>query len=314
MCLVVLLMRISCNTHAMIIYCDYGTMSWNGIEDIYECSVTAISAEKEVTDIRGDHKGHNSNYDVEGLYVGNIHLTHIPKGIGRFFPSLRGIYLKNSGLQKISADDFKPFPYLTRFDSWNNKLESLDGNIFKYTPEMKWITFNNNSIIHVGENLLTNLAKLWDPSNKEAKKVDFRSNPCIDFEADSYKQMQQMSTKLQACFLSNTSLVSSAIESLENRCGNENFLKIASILEFFMNETASENKKYVIENRNLIDVIARLETKLEGALTLLNESQILISTKQLEITDLKLQLRVYEMENVEDSKKIKRLEEKIRVC
>lgn len=59
----------------------------------------------------------------------------------------------------------------------SNAVEKLESDLFKFTPNIKFVTFSSNKINYVGEDLLTNFTSL--------SRIDFSRNKCIDRKATS---------------------------------------------------------------------------------------------------------------------------------
>lgn len=163
----------------------------------------------ELSEVTGEHDGEFTNFDVESLYLRNQNLGHIPSGIEKFFPNLRAIEWHNSNLLEISADDLKPFPELLLFSADTNKVESLDGDLFKNTPNIQSIDFRNNSISYVGDGILVNL--------NELKFAQFEGNPCVDYCARSFEEIIELNEILPStCSSATTTRKTSELIKFEN--------------------------------------------------------------------------------------------------
>lgn len=161
---------------------------WLGLGNAYTCRAAVFALEDEfyLHEVGFDHLEGKSKYDVEVFDVQNQTFRYIPKNLDEFFPNLKCINWYNSDLTSISSDDLKPFPDLVRLGVWLNNLESLDGDLFKYTPKLKIIDFEENHIRHVGHGLLSGLHEL--------EEIYFWNNICIDddaFDSESVRQLEQ---------------------------------------------------------------------------------------------------------------------------
>ena len=88
----------------------------------------------------------------------------------------------------ISAEDLKPLPNLLMLIIGGQKLITIDGDLFKHTPWVTDILFNDNIIENVGLDLLTGLTNLT--------YVDFTSNTCINRSADTPAAIENLRNEL----------------------------------------------------------------------------------------------------------------------
>lgn len=138
--------------------------------------------------VKGDHLPGKNNLHVEAFDLQNQDLRQIPSEVGIFFPYLRILQWFNSNLWSLSATDLQQFPNLILLIVSKNKITTLDSDVFRFTPRLISINFENNLLFHVGENMLGNLRYLT--------KAYFRSNPCYnDFEVTA-NGIKQLNTKL----------------------------------------------------------------------------------------------------------------------
>lgn len=106
----------------------------------------------------------------------------------------------------VDASDLEPFPKLTQISFSNNQLVSLDENLFMHTPKLEVIYFTFNLLQHVGYNLMTDLTELT--------YADFEWNPCVDFHANTTKLIQELFEilKIQCPPLDSTTTLTSTTE------------------------------------------------------------------------------------------------------
>lgn len=60
----------------------------------------------------------------------------------------------------LTAKDLQPFANLVSFDLHDNKITSLDGDLFNFTPNSIYANFMFNQIQHIGDDLVTTLNNL----------------------------------------------------------------------------------------------------------------------------------------------------------
>ena len=79
-----------------------------------------------VQKVEGIHLNEKTNADVTALNIVEQNYPRILKNIENFFPHLIAILWDNSGLEEISAADFRPFPRLRLIRIWCNNLTSIE--------------------------------------------------------------------------------------------------------------------------------------------------------------------------------------------
>lgn len=160
---------------------------WDVLQERYRCQPNITGSGNTLEAIHGNHMRGKTNADVEFLYVEGQAMNSLPRDIEVFFPKLIGLYILDSGLLTISAEDLRPFPNLLLFGSQENPLESLDGDLFKYTRKLRRVNISNQ-LQHVGHDLLAglhNLTNAW-----------FLYNPCISVDAYTKETVEALKLQL----------------------------------------------------------------------------------------------------------------------
>lgn len=137
----------------------------------------------------------------------------LPKNIDRFFRNLVGIYINNSKLLAISAEDLQPFPDLLYFRSFTNPLVSIDGDLFKHTSNLTYVALFDSQLQHVGYDLLTWLNDLMEvdvrATNPEAiaalkRNLSISCSPTTEIIPDNLKErireLEQTVLRIKASF------------------------------------------------------------------------------------------------------------------
>jgi BTB/POZ domain len=124
----------------MEIQCRFGNNEWDSIVR-YTCFVESsnITIREDIRSYIGNHEAGRADQDVEVLYIqSNPNFHFIPRGIGRIFPNVIGIWIYDTGLREIQADDLLGLDNLEKI--WlciNNQLTSLPLNLFMHTRQLK---------------------------------------------------------------------------------------------------------------------------------------------------------------------------------
>lgn len=126
----------------------------------YLCEVTIINVENSttVTEVSGTHLEGKNNEDVKAFVIRNqTTITKIPEGIEKFFADLELFIWEFGHISTIDSSTFKPFPNLVFIDLGNNRLVTLNSNLFQHTRKLRVISFAGNLLEQVGHDLLTGL-------------------------------------------------------------------------------------------------------------------------------------------------------------
>jgi Leucine-rich repeat (LRR) protein len=167
--------------HGIIFNCRFLNETWNYIGNNYQCKLSSVTPgnSSALEQVNGVHYEWKDNLDVETISASNLDLKVLPKRIANFFPHIRGIFLGSSNLWQITVDDLKQFPFLMYLNLDGNKIIALENDLFRYTPRLVLVDFDDNLIFHVGEDTFKNL--------KFITRLNFLKNPCYSGSAsDSY--------------------------------------------------------------------------------------------------------------------------------
>lgn len=87
----------------------------------------------------------------------------------------------------ISAQDLQ-IPTLESLSLYGNNFTSIDGDLFSFTPRMKFIHLGHNQIQHVGTDLLSSLSHL--------QRLYLNGNICIDKSAETREEVEELVKQL----------------------------------------------------------------------------------------------------------------------
>lgn len=164
----------------------------------YSCQLFRVELDAEgnenvLTEVRGTHLQGRSDEDVGFLWSSDAYpFQRIPINVANFFPNLLDIRFVGGNLTFVSANDLQQFPLLQILYIKHHQIETLDGNLFEHTPNIRITEFDFNQITSVGHGLLDGLPNLV--------RVNFLGNPCIDFRATTQAEIETLRTQLvQQC-------------------------------------------------------------------------------------------------------------------
>lgn len=171
--------------------CVDDNWNWEG-EPSRECRVKYLridSHNENITSVDGDSEYQGNHQNTTTLFINSQIVHFMPHRIEKFFPELTEIAIINSKLKSINKSDLKHFMRLKSLDLRGNGLESLDGDLFEFNPEIEYINFSDNKIKFVEENVLNSLLKL--------KHANFLENICINDEATSKTKISILIEKIE---------------------------------------------------------------------------------------------------------------------
>ena len=127
----------------------------------------------EITSVNGQTTPTN----IEQLVFREQTIKRLPKGLGKFFPSLKVLKFEFSALESLEQSDLSSFKFLKALYLQFNNIEKLEEGLFEYNPELWNVNFSDNKIKSVGVDLLKSLKKLT--------YACFNRNKCINMDFNS---------------------------------------------------------------------------------------------------------------------------------
>ncbi|KAL7011916.1 hypothetical protein ACKWTF_014511 [Chironomus riparius] len=247
-----IILAVFASSQSVSFNCQYVTGEWGTLTNIYYCNaVNALNAtsldEVKVNSISGMHSAGYDSDNVEYLNVYNKgKMSFFPNGLNKFFKNLKGVCVGKMGLQEIHQSDLKDFPELVDLRLYDNQLEIIEEDLFKFNPKLDSIFLNSNKISQIDPNVFDNLPKL--------SSLYLDSNACISFNAinsESQVQMIIKKVKLQ-CTNANNSNLTQKVKNLEIESKTLNSTKL--------NENLQNSKFSNSFQNNLQDLKATVRT------------------------------------------------------
>ncbi|KAG5668989.1 hypothetical protein PVAND_016892 [Polypedilum vanderplanki] len=177
-------------SNAVTIDCNYHKDGdWWAVTLKYYCEVTNdlnINS-KDMTDIDGVNGELPSGItldDIQGVNMENLTTFYFPKGLEKIFKNLLMIDINYGRLKEIHQNDFSPFPQLKSLELFENDIEVLEDDLFKFNPNLEMIWLSSNKIFHVSPTAFAAI--------KNLRYISFDSNPC----ASQYVQNNATAAKI----------------------------------------------------------------------------------------------------------------------
>lgn len=183
------------------------------IGSIYTCEAGVLTDGSDtVSAIYGNHQSGKTDLDVHGLVLQSKGLDFVPRNVDSFFPNIRAVDLYSNLISSIRNVHLRQFKNMVYFAVMDNKLTSLDSNLFDGLPFLNYISFTNNSIKHVGHDfILPSLGEIY-----------FDLNDCISYNAVNATQIDSLRFKLLLNCPPTISQIEDTLEGRPNLLTNVN--------------------------------------------------------------------------------------------
>lgn len=145
---------------------------------------------------------------ISALTIINKKAFYIPKFIEGVAKSLEGIGIINCRLKSIDKRDLKQFTNLRGLWLVDNDLEVLESDLFEFTTKLEIINFSGNQLKLVESNVLEPL--------KNLKQAFFKNVGCVNYSAESSKELKELKKKLGECETPEMKKIKSELSELQN--------------------------------------------------------------------------------------------------
>ncbi|KAG5668979.1 hypothetical protein PVAND_016882 [Polypedilum vanderplanki] len=178
------------------INCEFATVQiYISDSDVYNCNSINIPnySGDTITEVTGTHQNNKTNYDVESIwFYGNSTLDFFPRGITKFFPNIKAVWIEDTQILELNGDELDEFgDKLVYFFYRYSNLTTISSSLLKKTPNVVYFLVAYTKLQHVGFDLFTShdITKLqW---------LSFAYNSCIHMWDDSQNGIQNIMDKLK---------------------------------------------------------------------------------------------------------------------
>lgn len=246
---------------AFAVVCNFSPGRFHIVGNVYTCSVTKLENEwSPDIEVRGDHRRHKTNSDLNFISSDGIKFHAMPKGFQKVFLNLVGLHIKDGGIRHLTQDDLEDYTNLTYLSLNMNNIEHLDSVVFEFNSKLEHISFVSNKLTSIGGSTLKPLTKLHS--------AHFNLNICIDEYAVTRADVEKLvpiirancKVRFEPAILKLEQRYSILEESLRSKIAERSFLQPSTkmIEEKFDQQ---EKKLKILENKNdeLNARISRLE-------------------------------------------------------
>ncbi|CAG9810854.1 unnamed protein product [Chironomus riparius] len=277
------------------IQCEYGTDSYFAVRFVYECrlrnTLNIKSRESAVINsVNGSHLSGKSNADVTGFWSSDSSyvIEYFPRNLDNIFTNLKMIEIQYGRLKEIQQSDLRPFTKLVVLSLYDNNIEFLEDGLFAYNPELKFVDFSANKIIHIGSQVFDNLNTLTSLWLHENKCIDMDGNNiqtsvkevisqaksrCLDYpEID--KDLQKLENSLLYVSSESLPIFDQNLQKLQSRFQNSTISQYLPLKERFQAITSWKSKNIW----TVKDKMSSIETALASCKSELNQIKIINTT------------------------------------
>lgn len=168
--LFLIVLHVSAFAECIELYCDFREDELG-----YKCESKGVAItsrnDRTIKNIVGEHLEGKTNEDVKFFRNYKIIMNYFPLNLTTGFKNLEVVQVNFSDLKRITASDLEQFGENLKI-LWlgDNIVEVIEGDLFKYTPNVESFGLSPQKIKHVDDGTfakLTKLHSLW-----------FSKNPC----------------------------------------------------------------------------------------------------------------------------------------
>ncbi|XP_070505643.1 carboxypeptidase N subunit 2-like [Chironomus tepperi] len=146
------------------IHCEFEDEDFEHFGEFYSCIIENLvfnSDENSTASFFGEHQNSSlSNDDVKAVKTDIHRMIYFPQSIQNTFKNLEVIYMNDGFLVKITQRDLQPFPKLRMLDLFENRLEVLEQDLFKFNSMLQSVWLSNNRIYEIHPQVFDHLVHL----------------------------------------------------------------------------------------------------------------------------------------------------------
>lgn len=241
-------------TFSINVTCEFSLEEFRFIGEIHVCTSDTLveinSKNTEISFLNSTEPPFFANSQVQGVKFEVHQMKFFPQSITKTFPNLIAIYINDGILSEIHQSDLQPFPQLRYLDLFENHLEVIEADLFKFNQNLELIWLSNNRIRLVDPNVFNHLTKL--------SFLYMMENECIQQSETNRTQVLKLIENVkQKCSVSSvrTTTVKPFIPKTNNGLQNE-FLEASKKLKeceenIFVTHTMMEAMTLASEFQNV---------------------------------------------------------------
>lgn len=172
-------------TESVHFNCFYKYDVPNTMWDSYQCDATiTLTGSNALESVTGNHDVNKTNDNIEYLSIKDQPMPFFPERLLDFFKILKAISLFNTQLVTLSASDLQQIPGLLHLAVQRNNLDSLDADLFQFTPLVRLLAADGNQIQHIGHNFIAH--------TNDLSYLYLQNNVCINVNAQGRTEVLEI--------------------------------------------------------------------------------------------------------------------------
>jgi hypothetical protein len=154
----------------------------------YQCMVQFHSVNDPNTTVEyfGDHKPGKTNADVVTIEYAwdTSNITYLPLGYLKTFPNLKHLNMGRTNVKYLKPEAFKDATGLIAFESYNNRIQTLESRVFEGAPNLLEINLSTNLIEVIDRDAFSRLSNL--------KVLSLDNNLLLSFEPLTFHPLKSI--------------------------------------------------------------------------------------------------------------------------
>lgn len=182
---------------AISLKCAYAMGSYDIIGHMYDCEARILVGGEidNVTNVYGTHQNGRVHENVLGLTIESQNMLFFTTNVENHFPNIIAMNFGYNSLSHISNQHLRPFPELRYLSVINNKITSLESDLFSGLNSLKLIRFTNNHIKQIERNFLDSF--VLPNFSDGAGEMCFKSNVCVDITVTAEEDIVNLRKSLE---------------------------------------------------------------------------------------------------------------------
>lgn len=231
------------------------------------------------------------------LYFNYQTVNYVPRGISSYLANLKGLQITSCNLKSLIHSDISGLTKLRILIMDSNDLETLANDVFVFNTALKYISFSNNKLKHIGYDILKHLNYLTS--------AYFSGNTCVSTSLSSGR------STLQALFKENCPTLEILDEREKQRQATEAANQKAELERSKNMRTSNEIERFKSELEKIKLLLQESEVKV-GLLTSVNEELKAKNDKLMtELTEGSVEVQSLKSDAISKDQQLKSCHEKM---
>ena len=225
-------------------------------------NIQITQPDTRVVSIKVNHMKIHDNSDIKVVKIDGTMMVFLTQNFGSFFPNITEYYIMSVKLQFIRRNDFRGIENLESISFFDNRIEEIPEDVFFDLKKLKFLSLADNKIANIPLLLLYNLYDLEAISlkgnfienfpsfvfanNKKLNSISLRNNRLATFSSD----LVLMIPKLKEFFLAYNTCINNDFEFDANDDQAKREISLHILSQCYLNN----NFNYVMINQCKIDV------------------------------------------------------------